>query len=383
MPTTPTIRDLFPADRLDRSIEEVIKLDQQEEATVRQEIEEYVATERIQQDYERFLREYSDGLSNPDERTGVWISGFFGSGKSSFAKNLGYVLQNRTLGDAAASDIFMQRLKEAGDTDRVRNLEQIIQFINARIPTHVIMFDVRLIASQGSEPVHQLMYAKLLEDLDYASDPKVAELEIDLEADNHLGEFIQICARFFGDEVRTIAEPHPVPVTLQDEVSEADYNIWVRVRMMSDRSQRILTVLREQFPNLYSDASSLNLSETQLNIDVLVDRTFELASRRVPSHAITYARSSSILGRKAQTECGLGKPSRPYGSSSHPRKSWTRWCRPLTISGWSWHACRIASPSRSICRRQTSAKSPACAYWQKHMMVRTTSVSSTTATFRS
>src|SRR5688572_25036529 len=117
-----TIRDLFDADRLDRAIEEVIKLDQQEDDTVRREIEEYVATDAIQRGYEQFLREYSDGLTNPDERIGVWISGFFGSGKSSFAKNLGHILQNRSLGNVKASDLFVKQLKKGGDTERVRKL---------------------------------------------------------------------------------------------------------------------------------------------------------------------------------------------------------------------------------------------------------------------
>ncbi|MBK8030403.1 MAG: BREX system P-loop protein BrxC [Chloroflexi bacterium] len=282
------IRDLFPAERLDRPIEEVIKLDQQEEDTVRHEIEEYVTTERIQEAYERFLREYGDGLANPDERVGVWISGFFGSGKSSFAKNLGYILQNRALGDRSASDLFMERVRESR-SDRARRLDEMIRFINARITTRVIMFDVRLIASQGSEPVHQLMYAKLLEDLDYAGDLDIAELEIELEGEGRLAEFVTTSARLFRGEVGRPREPHPVPVTLGG-VSQSDYDVWVMMRKGAQAFQRIVAVLREVSPGLYegTDSAALLRGRAQLNIDVLVDRTFELASRRAPGHAIAY-----------------------------------------------------------------------------------------------
>ncbi|MGQ9910596.1 MAG: BREX system P-loop protein BrxC [Candidatus Flexifilum sp.] len=282
------IRELFPAERLDRPIEEVIKLDQQEEETVRREIEEYVATERIQKDYEHFLRDYADAKSNPDERVGVWISGFFGSGKSSFAKNIGYILQNRPLGGVSASQLFLQRVRESGGR-YFQRLDELIGFINTAIPTRVIMFDVRLVASQGSEPVHQLMYAKLLQDLDYADDWDIAELEIELEGEGRLAEFVTTCGRLFRGEVGKPREPHPVPVTLTG-VSQADYDVWVMVRKGAQAFQRILAVQREITPSLYegTDSAALLRGRAQLNIDVLVDRTFDLASRRAPGHAIVY-----------------------------------------------------------------------------------------------
>jgi len=288
-----TIRDLFPADRLDRPIEEVINLDEQTEQSqdaVRREIEEYVTTEQIQKDYDHFLREYSDGLSNPDARIGVWIAGFFGSGKSSFAKNLGYILRNTMLDGVPASDLFIARLREhGGNSDRARNLEETIRFINARIRTRVIMFDVRVISSQGSEPIHQLMYTKLLNDLDYATDFDIAELEIELEGEGRLGAFIQSCARLFRDETSRPKESHPVPVTLAGTAQD-DYDVWVMVRKGSLAFQRIVAALREVSPGLYdsSDSASLLRGRAHLNIEVLVARTFELASRRAPGHAVTF-----------------------------------------------------------------------------------------------
>ena len=88
------IRETLERD-LSQKIEEIIKLDQQDEGVVYQEITEYVPTPDIQKSYRALLDAISTSRNNPDEAVGVWISGFFGSGKSSFAKNLGYMLANK------------------------------------------------------------------------------------------------------------------------------------------------------------------------------------------------------------------------------------------------------------------------------------------------
>src|SRR4249919_2834921 len=88
-----TIGDLLNRD-LSRKIEEIIQVDQADEQSVYDEITEYVATDSIREQYHQTVRAIADAPSDPDERIGVWVSGFFGSGKSSFAKYLGYALQN-------------------------------------------------------------------------------------------------------------------------------------------------------------------------------------------------------------------------------------------------------------------------------------------------
>ena len=84
------IRDILARD-LGQRIEEIIKVDQTDEQTVFTEITEYVATDRIKEQYRSLLKAIADFPTEPHEGVGVWISGFFGSGKSSFAKILGYV----------------------------------------------------------------------------------------------------------------------------------------------------------------------------------------------------------------------------------------------------------------------------------------------------
>ena len=61
---------------VDRPIEGVIKAD--DEASLRLEVEEYVLTNEVEKRLEAFL----DAYNNYEGANGVWISGFFGSGKS-------------------------------------------------------------------------------------------------------------------------------------------------------------------------------------------------------------------------------------------------------------------------------------------------------------
>src|ERR1700730_11286864 len=89
-----TIGDVLARD-LERKIEEIIQVDQADEQSVYAEISEYIATDSIRGQYAHLLRAIGEPPADPNEGVGVWVSGFFGSGKSSFAKNLGYALQNR------------------------------------------------------------------------------------------------------------------------------------------------------------------------------------------------------------------------------------------------------------------------------------------------
>src|SRR5664279_2760591 len=91
-----TIESLF-AQNIHRRIEEVIKVDQTDEQILADKIKEYVATDSICQFFERILERYLETPNQPHEGVGIWVSGFFGSGKSSFAKLLGLALDNRRI----------------------------------------------------------------------------------------------------------------------------------------------------------------------------------------------------------------------------------------------------------------------------------------------
>ena len=80
------IQELFERP-IRRNINGVIKADQNDAASVWQELDEYVVTKELDQHFRRFFDSYLAALQRPEEaagKVGVWISGFFGSGKSQF-----------------------------------------------------------------------------------------------------------------------------------------------------------------------------------------------------------------------------------------------------------------------------------------------------------
>ena len=90
------IAALFAND-IDRQIEEVIKVDQTDEAVVATEVDEYVVTDAIKRHFVDVFERYLETPQKPHEGVAIWVSGFFGSGKSSYAKLLGLAIENRTI----------------------------------------------------------------------------------------------------------------------------------------------------------------------------------------------------------------------------------------------------------------------------------------------
>lgn len=180
---TTTIRDLF-ASNISRRIEEVIKVDQADEQIIRDELAEYVVTDSIRDRMTEILERYAETPRKPHEGVGVWVSGFFGSGKSSFAKNLGIALENRKIVDERAAHILGQR---AGD----QKVQVLLDNIAEKIPTHAVIFDVSTDRGirTGNQSITEIMYRLFLQSLGYARDLDLAELEITLEEEGHLDAF--------------------------------------------------------------------------------------------------------------------------------------------------------------------------------------------------
>ncbi|MAX38823.1 MULTISPECIES: BREX system P-loop protein BrxC [Gimesia] len=255
-----TIGELLTRD-LSRKIEEIIQVDQADEQSVHAEITEYIGTDSIREQYHHLLKAIAEAPADPHESVGVWVSGFFGSGKSSFAKNLGYALQNRTVLGSQFADLFKQQLED----DRISDL---LDLINAKTPTEVILFEVAKEADtrKVTQRIAELMYTVLLRELDYAEDFDIAELEITLEAEGRLEQFIQL--------------------------AEKDGKAWRQTRTGSHKINRASAILHELEPTTYPSADSWAKSfrnqEATITVRKVVERTFELWGRRRPGKALVF-----------------------------------------------------------------------------------------------
>ena len=99
------IKEMFEK-QIDRDIKGVIKVGQSDEENVYQELDEYVVTKELLKHFRDFFDNYEKGINNNTDKMGVWISGFFGSGKSHFLKILSYLLKNSVVEGKRAIEYF-------------------------------------------------------------------------------------------------------------------------------------------------------------------------------------------------------------------------------------------------------------------------------------
>ena len=178
------IAELFRRD-IHRTIEEVVKVDLADEAVIANELDEYVATDHILDEFEEVLNAYQESINSPNESCTIWVSGFFGSGKSSWAKVLGYLLGNPTIAGSTAVDRFFERTNAP-------KLRALLNTIHAQAPTLTVLLNLatgsNVVAREG-ESVVLPTYRALLERLGYSRNFLLAELEFTLEGDDLLEKF--------------------------------------------------------------------------------------------------------------------------------------------------------------------------------------------------
>ncbi|MDP9739385.1 UNVERIFIED_ORG: ElaB/YqjD/DUF883 family membrane-anchored ribosome-binding protein [Bacillus sp. B2I3] len=136
------IKEMFEKD-IERDIRGVIKVAQTDEDNIYQELDEYVITRELNKHLSKFYENYQRGVDGATDKMGVWISGFFGSGKSHFLKILAYLLENKKVKDKKAIEFFQDKLQ---DPLILANMNR-----TADVETEVILFNIDSKASIDSK----------------------------------------------------------------------------------------------------------------------------------------------------------------------------------------------------------------------------------------
>jgi hypothetical protein len=174
---------------LQEDIKNVIDLEDRSELEIQEEIESYIVTEGIGRHLYNFTNQFTSNI----KETGVWISGFYGSGKSYFGKMLGYIIENPMIVGTAARERFIPRLKGVTDESLIENSIRNLEAIKSR----VIFLDV---AKQNTEiGLAFTLFANLLKNLGLRDDI-YGYMEFDLLIDGKLEEFKRIAKATEGKE---------------------------------------------------------------------------------------------------------------------------------------------------------------------------------------
>lgn len=191
------IKDIF-SKPIDRDIKGVIKVGQDDSVSIQQELEEYVVTRELQKHFADFFAGYKRGINGNTDKMGVWISGFFGSGKSHFLKILSYLIANREVNGKTALQYFEEDNKIA-DPIVLADMR-----LASTVPTDVVLFNIdsksEVNGKQSKVAIVSVLQNVFNEMQGFSgSNPFLADLERKLSYDGKFDLFKEKFEENFGD----------------------------------------------------------------------------------------------------------------------------------------------------------------------------------------
>lgn len=195
------IRDLFVSD-VTRDIPPVVYFHEQGKDKLAAEVSEYIITggwpeshpnhrrvpSGIHEQYVRLLTNIAgelDRVGGPD-LPNAWISGFYGSGKSSFAKLLGLALDGVALPEGGSlAEAWLRR----DSSPKSAELRAAWSTLRQKVDPIAVVFDIGGIA-RDNEHIHAAAVRQVQHRLGYCStEPLVADFELRLERDDEWSKF--------------------------------------------------------------------------------------------------------------------------------------------------------------------------------------------------
>ena len=247
------IQELFDSTKdIRRRIESVVNFSDNSKEDLTREINEYVVTDNLRTNYNKVICELKDAFTDGSNEVGVWVSGFYGSGKSSFAKYLGYAFDKAMIVDGIS---FGEKLMNRIDDPEIKALYNGINKMNPI----VILIDLSMDAAAGKTAnVSDIMYKEALKLLGITTtEPKLADFETMLYIEKKYDDFVALIQEKEGKDWNTIsigsirnlyAMRYAHIILPQYFRNEEDYrNLTVETNESEkERLQRLISLIKER-----------------------------------------------------------------------------------------------------------------------------------------
>ena len=190
------IREIFDT-QIEEKIDPVVKVaERQDENKLAAEIGSYVVTPTIEKYLDDFLEHYTDTYRLPTGEIGVWISGYFGSGKSYLAKISALLAQNPTLLGVPAADRFLARIPT--HAPRHASIERSLSRLHL-CDTQLIGFNINTVADDKTTPLPHVLLSQYYQTKGYSSNFIYARvIEAELDKMGRLADLHEAAARHAG-----------------------------------------------------------------------------------------------------------------------------------------------------------------------------------------
>ncbi len=188
------VQDIFKKD-IFRSINGVVQAGQLDHDTIKNELEEYVMTEEVTEYFQKFYENYVAVYKNPTKDIGVWISGFFGSGKSHFLKILSYLLDGKEVDGIKPYEYFIEKMNNQNLISKMKEVD--------RKDSDAILFNIDSMSSSGAtnkERIVEVFLRVFNRHLGYSDTLWLADMERQLDEEGKYGEFKDIIQRLYDVE---------------------------------------------------------------------------------------------------------------------------------------------------------------------------------------
>ncbi|MBK8706786.1 MAG: hypothetical protein IPN33_26550 [Saprospiraceae bacterium] len=281
------LNDLF-LKNVHRPIETVIKADDQEHVLT--EVEEYVVTREIAQKVVDFFASYNDyqGVN------GVWISGFFGSGKSHLLKILSYVLENKEYNGAKLGEVFAAKIEDdemlRGDVLRA-----------TRIPSESILFNIdqqaQITSKSDEDAILNVFYKVFNDHLGYfGAQRHVAEFERWLDNDGFYSQFMELYEEFAGEHWTVGRRKYFAPAT-KEAIAKA------------------LGKIHNDDPAKYNDIIDTLRKDNRISVEDFCEKVAEYIHKKDHGFRLNfYGRSRAVYQREYKTDA---QPSNHCRNTGH------------------------------------------------------------------